>query len=298
MILSDKDLRSRIVQSTEEAQKAKEWWKKGEWDKIEDKIVIDPFNAYALRACCYDLSVGEEYLSLRDPENSKPIKVGEHLRIGPGETILILTKEYICLPKNVMSMIIPRAAWIFEGAFLSSTRIDPSWYGKLLIGFTNMAKNPVGLDYGDVFCTCYFMETTEIENVLSPDKAKYLGREKIGSIQFSHAKQQKLMPANKVTEEEIDKVVDLYGWPWDVVRGMFELTRKALMEWIEKEVASDIVTEASAAAERRAFDELTKQYRETTRWTRNLSIGVLTIFGTLAAAIVTAVVGYLIYLFN
>lgn len=297
MILSDKDLRTRIIQDPQEAEQARGWWKKGEWDKIGNKIVIHPFDSYALGACCYGLSVGEEYVSLRDPHETRPLKEGEHIRIGPGETVLILSKEYICLPKDILAMIVPRATWIFEGTSLSATRIDPTWYGKLLIGLTNLAKNPVALDYGEEFCTCYFMEATETEKVLTRDTTNSLDREKIGSIKFAHARQQIPLLPDRVNKDDMDKVVELYGWPWDVVRGIFDLTKREIGNWIEKEVTSDIIAEATAAAERRAFDELTTQYREVTRWTRNLTIGILAICGTVAAAIIAAVVGYLIKLF-
>lgn len=297
MILSDKKLREHIIQDVAQAQQAKGWWEKGEWDKIGNKIVIHPFDSYALGACCYGLSVGEEYVSLRDPHETRPLKEGEHIRIGPGETVLILSKEYICLPKDILAMIVPRATWIFEGTSLSATRIDPTWYGKLLIGLTNLAKNPVALDYGEEFCTCYFMEATETGKVLTRDTTKSLGREKIGSIKFAHARQQIPLLPDRVNKDDMDKVVELYGWPWDVVRGIFDLTKREIGNWIEKEVTSDIIAEATSAAERRAFDELTTQYREVTRWTRNLTIGVLAICGTVAAAIIAAVVGYLIKLF-
>ena len=48
MILSDKDLKTRIIQDHQEAERAKEWWKNGEWDKIGNKIVIDPFKTNAM----------------------------------------------------------------------------------------------------------------------------------------------------------------------------------------------------------------------------------------------------------
>ncbi|GAI20617.1 unnamed protein product, partial [marine sediment metagenome] len=83
MILSDKDLRDRIIQDPEEVKKAREWWEKGKWDKIGDRIVIEPFETSNLGVCTYDLSVGEEYVSLRDPDHPKPLKEGEHFKIGP-----------------------------------------------------------------------------------------------------------------------------------------------------------------------------------------------------------------------
>lgn len=284
MILSDKYLRDRIIQDPQGAKQAREWWEKGQWDKIGDKILIDPFKAHAVGTCSYDLSVGEEYRSLRDPRTPKHLKEGKNIRIGPGESVLILTKEYICLPKNVVAMIVPRARWIFEGTSICATRVDPTWYGKLLIGFTNLAKNPVELYRQEAFCTCYFMETSETETVLTKDKVPFLGRTNIGRIDFSHATEQKLLSADKVDRDDIEKVVDLYGWPWDVVRGMFVLTLKEIIEYVEKEVAPAIVEDATSAAIARAFENQQK-------WIRNLIIGLLTI-----GAGLVGLMGYLIYL--
>lgn len=284
MILSDKDLKERIIKDPEEVEQAREWWKKGEWDKIGDKILIDPFKTLAVGTCTYDLSVGEEYRSLRDPRTPKYVKEGESIRIGPGESVLILSEEYIGLPQNALAMIIPRARWIFEGTSICASRVDPTWYGKLLVGFTNLAKNPVELYRQEAFCTCYFMETSEIETVLTKDKVHFLGRTNIGRIDFSHATEQKLLSAEKVTQDDIEKVVDLYGWPWDVVRGMFVLTLKEITEYVEKEIAPAIVEDATSAAIARAFENQQK-------WIRNLIIGLLTI-----GAGLIGLVGYLIYL--
>jgi len=195
-------------------------------------------------------------------------------------------------------MVVPRATWIFEGISLSATRIDPTWYGKLLIGLTNLAKNPVALDYKEEFCTCYFMEAAETEKVLTRDTVKHLGREKIGSISLAHARQQTLLSPDRVTKDDINKVVELYGWPWDVVRGMLELTKKEIGEWIEKEVTSDIVDLATSAAVKTAFDELTTQYREANKWNRNLAIAVISVLGVIGAAIVGALITYLIKSFT
>ncbi len=283
MILSDKDLKTRVIQDPQEIKQAIKWWEKGEWSKIGDKIVIDPLKPHALGTCSHDLSIGDEYRSLRDPHTPKQLKEKENIRVGPGESILILTEEYLCLPKNVVAMIVPRARWIFEGTFISATRIDPTWYGKLLVGFTNLAKNPVELYRQEAFCTCFFMETSEVESVLTEDKVHFLGRTNIGRIEFSHATEQKLLSTDKVDRDDIEKVVDLYGWPWDVVRGMFVLTLKEITEYVEKEVAPAIVEDATSAAIARAFENQQK-------WIRNLTIGLLSIGGSLVGLVI-----YLIY---
>lgn len=284
MILSDREIQDRLI-SSEEVTQAKEWWKSGEWERIANRIVIEPFNPDALSPCCYDLSIGEEYISLRDPRETKPLKEGEEFTISPGETVLVLTEEYVCLPRNVMAMVVPSARWIFEGTAMYSSRVEPTWYGKLLIAVTNLAKTPIAFRRGRGFCTCYFTEVSETQRVLSKKEVLHLGRTHV-EVEFAHAREQKLLSPEKVNRDHVEKVVDLYGWPWDVVRGMFLLTQEELRNWIEKEVAPQIAFEATSEAEKRAFAELL-------RWHRILIGGGL----TLGAALL-GLLGYLIYLLS
>ena len=284
MMLSDRDIKNRIIQDQKDVIQAKEWWEKAEWDKIGDKIVIDPFNTNAIGPCTYDLSVGEEYRSLREPNDTKKLEEGGSIHIGPGESILVLSEEYICLPKNVVAMIVPRARWMFEGTSICATRIDPTWYGKLLVVFTNSAKNPVELYRHESFCTCCFMEISKVETHLIKDKVHFLGRTKIGRIKFQHALNQKLLIPEKVGKDDIEKVVDLYGWPWDVVRGMFKLTLNEIIDYIEKETAPTIIDEATSAS-------IKKAYESQQNWLKVLIVGILSI-----GASGIGLVGYLVYL--
>ena len=258
MILSDKSLTERLIKEQEQIEQAKDWWEKGEWDKIGNRIIIDPFRTYAVGTCCCDLSVGEEYISLRDPHHIKELEKGGNFQISPGETVLILTEEYICLPRNVMAMIVPRARWIWEGTFVYATRVDPTWYGKLLIGFTNLAKNPVALGRREDFCTCIFVETSETETVLTKDKAGHLGRTKIVRVDFAHIREQRLLPADRVEQSDIDKVADMYGWPWDVARGMFYLNKRLLEDYIDNDKLPELTEKLTAKLSLEARKEIDK----------------------------------------
>lgn len=262
MILSDKDLKDRVIHQPKEVEQAREWWEKGEWGKVGDKIVIYPFTTNALSPCCYDFSIGEDYISLRDPYNTNHLKDGERFTINPGETVLVLTEEYICLPRNVMAMVIPSARWIFEGTAMYSSRVEPTWYGKLLIAVTNLAKQPIALTRGRGFCTCYFMEVAETEGVLSKKEVPHLGRTH-AEVEFRHTIPQELMPADKVDQNDIEKVVALYGWPWDVVRGMFALNQKLLKDYIDKELYSNLLDDTVSATTTKVHEEVTRGYKTT-----------------------------------
>ncbi|MFQ5826712.1 MAG: hypothetical protein ACE5IA_05070, partial [Dehalococcoidia bacterium] len=234
MILSDRALKERLIANPEEIEQAKEWWKEGDWNKIAGRMVISPFTPQNVGVCSYDLSVGEEYVSLRDPYNTKDLAEGKAIQIEPGETVLILTEEYVCLPRNIMGSIVPRARWIFEGTAIGASRVEPTWYGKLLVGFTNLAKSPVALFRGDAFCTCYWLETSNTEMVLTQDKVHFLGRTNIGRIEFGHARPQRLLEAEAVTLNDLERAVETYGTPWDIVRGALLLTKKELEDYVDR----------------------------------------------------------------
>jgi dCTP deaminase len=270
MILSDKNIQDRLVREDEVAE-AMGWWKKGEWNKIGNKILIDPFKKGRLGPCSYDLSVGSEYVSLRDPYKIEKLDEGETFVINPDETVLILTEEYVCLPKNVMAMIVPRARRIFEGSSLNATKIDPTWYGKLLVGFTNLAKFPTTLQRGESFCACYFFETSEVATILTEDKVPSLGRTKIGRIEFTHARPQALLSPEQVTMSHLDGIVKSFGTPWDIVRGAIERSKDEIIRFVESDVAPNIVEETTSSVIKTA-------YQSQQRWMKILISGIIAAF--------------------
>jgi len=289
MILSDKELKERIITDPSEIKQAYDWWEKGEWDKIGDRILIDPFDSSKLSSCCYDLSVGEEYVSLRDPDNIRKLKEGEAINIEPSETVLILTHEYIALPKNVMAMVVPRARWIFEGTFLNATRVDATWYGKLLIGFTNMTKWRISLGYNRAFCSCYFLKCSEVEEPLTRKNTPHLGRTTIDPLTFAYARPQRLLTPPEYTKERLRKVVDSFGYPWDVVHCAIERGKEEIIHYIEKDVAPRIVEDVTLKVTERAYKELLdiqKNYVRTQNLLTKALIGfVITVGGGVIFAI-------------
>ncbi len=289
MILSDKEIRRRLIQikKPEEFSEAKGWWENGDWTTIKDSIMIYPMKSSNISSCSYDLSIGPEYILLSNPDDVKRLNEEEVFSIGPGETALTLTQEYISLPKNLMAMIIPRARWIFEGTSVCASRIEPTWYGNLIIGFTNLTKNRVLLQYGEAFCTCYFMEMSEVEQPLIKEKVPHLGRTRIGRLSLAHVRPETLISPDKVTRADLEELVNKYGSPWDVVQGAFILTQKELQVYVDREVAPDIVEEATSAAVKRAFTDLIKI-------NNRLTWGVFGLMGSFIAAI--AAIGYLIFM--
>lgn len=283
MTLSERQLKERIIVEPSVIKEARDWWKKGSWDKIENRILIDPFEPENLGLTCYDLSVGEEYVSLRDPDTVKKLKEGEVISIDPSETVLVLTYEYAALPKNVTGIIIPRARWIFEGSLLSATRIDPTWYGKMLVGFTNLTKSTILLGFRKTFCTCIFLPCNDVEGHLTKKDVPFLGRTAIDSLTFAFARPRQLMRAQEFTREQFDTVVKSFGYPWDVVQCAIEKGREETIHYIEKDVAPRMVEEATLKVTERAYKELFALHKQLT----NVLMGLVI---TVAAGVISAVI--------
>ena len=275
MILSDREIRKRLI--TEEEKK--ELWKNKNWAEIDGKILICGFEEDKLEVNTYTLSVGEQYISLRDPDKVHSVTA---IRIEPGETVFILTKEYIGLPKNITGLIVPKARWIFEGLVINATRVDPTWHGKLKIAVTNITKNPITISKGEGLCCMYFIETFEVEKELDKYISPSLGREELEPLKTPHHRAEDLLPPDKVTLDDLEKVVRIYGKPWDIVRGVVSLAKDEVTKYIDYEKAPNIVDEAKKQAYEEAFKEMLS-------WQKYLMKSLVGLVITIIVAIVLAV---------
>lgn len=290
MILTDKELKERVIRGPSKIKKAYDWWKGSKWDKIRDSVLIDPFEPEEkLGNCCYDLSVGEEYVSLRDPYNVKKLQEGQVINIEPSETVLILTWEYVALPKNLMAMIVPRARWIFEGTLLNATRVDATWYGKLLVGFMNTTKWRISLGFKKSFCTCYFIRCNDVEKHLTKKDVPFLGRKTIDSLTFAYAQPQRLLTSSEFTKEHLNTVVNSFGYPWDVIQCAIERGKEETIMHLEREVAPDIVEEATLKVTERAYRELLDLHKEHLKTERLLMKTIIGFVITIGAGVILAI---------
>lgn len=274
MILSDKNLQERLLTDPSNVESAKNWWGEEQWEQIGTNMIIEPYVHDNLGLCSYDLRVGGEYISLRDPRNVKTLGHRERLYVAAGETILILTKEYVCLPKNVMGITVPRARRLFEGTSIAACRIEPTWYGRLIIAFTNFTKSNTWLIEGEPFCTCFFMETNDVGHSLRELGVANLGREDLRDLTFEHLLPEDLLTPEQVTLANLDQVVREYGKPWDIIRGAFARTKDEIQHYIVEDTAPNITRQATSNAVRHAFRRLEYQ-----QWALILILGAAILAG-------------------
>lgn len=251
VILNQRDIQERMVPS-KHLKEGRSWWENEQWDKIDGKLLVDPIKTQNLNLITLDLSVGDQYVSLREPKKIKSIGEKERITVQPLETVLVLTQEYIALPKDVAVIVVPRARWIFGGTSINATRVDPSWYGKLIVGFNNLTKFPIELEYGEAFCSCIFVKTSEVQKHLTRKDAP-VGRDHIERLELGHIIPWIPLTPDQVKPEQLNTVIGEFGYPWDIVRGAIRRTKDEITDFVEKEKAPDIVRTATTEAIRHAY---------------------------------------------
>lgn len=92
----------------------------------------------------YDLRLGDEvYLSSKE----LPIKLTENedvIAIRPGEFALLITREAVMLPDDVMAFINVRFKYKQKGLInISGFHVDPSYSGKLIFSVYNAGPNDI-----------------------------------------------------------------------------------------------------------------------------------------------------------
>ena len=134
---------------------------RGAWADSQDKLLVHPFNEKFLTPVGFDLTIGSTYISLDEKQLHEELIMGESFTISAGDTISVLTEEYVGMPlsKRVAGIFKSKVSLVMRGLSPISTTLDPDWEGRLLIPITNHRPYPVTLRRGDTFCTMILFST-------------------------------------------------------------------------------------------------------------------------------------------
>ncbi len=173
-ILSNIDLRVRIIDVPERQEKYLNLFKKRQWnelkeefgDQYQQKFVIKNYNQLNLTPFSYDLSLGTEKFSIQKPDEGVcKYEMGQSYQVDPGETIIVITKELVAIPAAYAATVWPRFKMVRSGIFQSMVKIDPTWYGKVAIAMTNISPASIELQPGQAFATLLLYELSKPSDV-------------------------------------------------------------------------------------------------------------------------------------
>ena len=171
-VLSSRDFRTLVIATDKDAREygeLKQAFIDRDWEKVGRRFIIEPYDALNLTPFSYDLSIGDEIFSVQKPDR---IRKRLPYPMAPGETVILLTKEFVALPTCYSATVWPRFNLVREGIFQSMVKIDPTWYGRLGVAATNLSPRMVSLKEDMAFGTLLLYELSSETDIdlWQPDK--------------------------------------------------------------------------------------------------------------------------------
>lgn len=125
--------------------------------------VISPFDNTRVKNGAYELSLGAQVFQTdSSPRAVKNLQDGEKIEIKPGQFALLLTKEYIKIPKDKIAFISIKAGIKFKGLVnVSGFHVDPGFEGMLLFSVYNAGPSSIVLSNGTPYFPIWFSELNE-----------------------------------------------------------------------------------------------------------------------------------------
>lgn len=138
------------------------FWTSEKFSQRQADLIVEPFVDKRLNQGAYELALGEAY----DTYTKKKITYNESspqiITIPSGHFALLLTKEKITIPKDVIGFISIKAKIKFRGLInVSGFHVDPGYSGKLMFSVYNAGSREVVIAQGDELFLLWFSDLTE-----------------------------------------------------------------------------------------------------------------------------------------
>jgi dCTP deaminase len=135
---------------------------------------IDQFQADRIDNVAYELCLGDE-VYLTDSANGKKEKLDDknsQVVIKPGQFALLLTKEKVAIPNNILAFISIKFSQKIKGLLnVSGFHVDPGFSGKIIFSVYNAGPATIVLDRGKPYFMIWFSK-------LSSSSIPYNGKHK------------------------------------------------------------------------------------------------------------------------
>ena len=141
---------------------------------IQDGEIIQNADISSAEGLKYDFRLGNSFLKydFDTPLTFEELKAERAVKLLPGETIFVLTEEYICLPGNIRGRLEQKRKLGLDGIILfGGSAIDPGYEGYLQFGLFNAAGAEFPLERGKKLIGASFERLLEEERPSHKPKA-------------------------------------------------------------------------------------------------------------------------------
>ena len=171
---------------------------------------IDDYKKEQIDNVAYALCLGDEaYLTdsvtgkkeILDSKNSQVV-------IKPGQFALLLTKESVTIPNDILAFISIKFGQKIKGLVnISGFHVDPGFVGKIIFSVYNAGPATIVLDKGKPYFMIWFSKLTSSSD---PYNGKHKNQQEITGEHISMLKGELASPNSLLTQiKELDKKVDI-----------------------------------------------------------------------------------------
>jgi dCTP deaminase len=115
--------------------------------RIPAEKLVEPYDQNRVVHCAYEMGVGHEAFVTSNPSDKTQVPAGTKIVIPPGQFGLLVTREAVRIPANVIAFISIRAGLKFQGLVnVSGFHVDPGYRGQLKFAVYNAGSRAIVLD--------------------------------------------------------------------------------------------------------------------------------------------------------
>jgi len=151
-------------------------------DLASRKVLIsEHFEPSCVKQACYELRAGEVYYDLSKQAERTAVANGSYILIKPRQLIVIITKEELDIPQDVLARILTKGKLFSIGLVPVNTYADPGFVGNLGIVFSNASTNYLKIYPGEAIAK---IEFSRLEH---PVRRTYHGQHGYPSFKSGHS---------------------------------------------------------------------------------------------------------------
>jgi dCTP deaminase len=119
-------------------------------------LIENNFLPDRIKQACYELRCGNVFYDLENGNKRHEIMEGDNILLKPKQTLVIITKESLRLPPDVLGRILTKGMLFSLGILPVNTYADPGFSGQLGIVMHNLSNSYLRIKPGDAIAKIEF----------------------------------------------------------------------------------------------------------------------------------------------
>lgn len=112
----------------------------------EGKLICENYDENNVKQACYELRASNIYHDLSDGNKKYNLKNDEYILIKPKQLVVVITREVLDLPKDILGRILMKGSLFSIGLIPVNTYADPGFVGQLGLVINNVSNDYIKIN--------------------------------------------------------------------------------------------------------------------------------------------------------